>query len=381
MILTACGSSGGDSSNESLGEGKTTPVSNVTPPETVVQPKSTPVQSESVPAQPESVPAQPKSTPVQPKSTPVQPGSRTTTPSPRVTPPSPRVDPPTENTTTPNVSTNTNVDDIRPEIPNFSPTTWPVAPSPLPSVHRQGNLTAYSFGIWNTPFGNNQRYITSEILSRNNEFNPNFNNRDFHYPAVDKDIVAHYTLENGFEGEYFYNGQDGPIRADVRITASFPRNGENARVWGEIKRLALCSPCSAPGAAQDWANSDPFNIGNENFGGIVLNNGVINSNGVFTGTAALFRNVVPGSGQGIMTGSFSSGNKTVVNGVDVPKKPDHVAGEILITGFMADNPHHPEVDPNIRRADDYTPENPKYEYINDPAKNAITGVFVANVED
>ena len=175
------------------------------------------------------------------------------------------------------------------------------------SITDSGTLSGFSYGLWNEPGSGNSRILTADILSRNNEVNPNYSLRDFSLPTG---ITATYRNDNGFKGIYNYEGRTGHLTSDVVIRAEFTSDPN------------LVTPYVVGHIGQDR----DLVIEGDNFGYIRFT-GDINGNGKFD---ADYVNLSNNFGEtGTVIGAFSD--------VKYNRNPSLVAGEVKIKGRSREN--------------------------------------------
>ena len=210
------------------------------------------------------------------------------------------------------------------------PVKQPDPPAPTSSITDSAVLNTLSYGLWNEPGvsipGQGGRYLEADILSRNNEVNPDYVDRDFN---TDRNLDLTYQDDNGFVGIYYHEGKPGRITSDVSIDLTINSAGVYVSNFG----VGINSPVMIEGQ----------NLGSLNG---LADNARLNSQGVFRDNKDLgvFSNVLYSSGY--IEGAFSN--------IDTKQgNPRLVAGEVIV------------------RYGDYDNET----------KNSLVGIFAADVDE
>ena len=201
---------------------------------------------------------------------------------------------------------------------------------PAPPVRDSGAINSLSYGLWNEAGasipGQPSRYLRADILSRNNEVNPDYFGRNFN---SNRSLNLTYQDDNGFVGIYAHEGKTGRITSDVSIKLTINSAGAHVSGFG----VGIENSIMVEGQ----------NLGRiEGLAGFAD----LNSQGVFRDhhDSRVFSNLPYSSG--IIEGAFSNINTAQEN-------PRLVAGEVKV----------------------------RYGNIDNQTKNSLVGVFVAGVEE
>ena len=208
----------------------------------------------------------------------------------------------------------------------------PDPPAPTSSITDSGVLNTLSYGLWNEPGvsipGQGGRHLEADILSQNDEVNPNYVGRSFNTDS-NRRLDLTYQSDNGFVGIYVHEGETGKIKSDVSIDLTINSTGVYVSNFG----VGIKNPIVIEGQ----------NLGSLNG---LANNARLNSQGAFRDNKDLgvFSDVLYSSG--FIEGAFSNIDTRQGN-------PRLVAGEVVV------------------RYGDYDNE----------AKNSLVGIFAADVDE
>ena len=193
-----------------------------------------------------------------------------------------------------------------------------------PIITDSGTIDYLSYGLWNEPAAGESRNLRADILSRNDEVNPDYVDRNFN---INRDLDLTYQDNNGFVGIYSHEGRTGKITSDVLMKLRISNND------AYISDFRI-------------GTKNSIVIEGQNLGRIDIIRTDVNSNGMFRDVNNLraFDNILYSSS--VIEGALSSVDTNEGN-------PRLVAGEVKV----------------------------RYGDIRNRTKNSLVGVFTAGVEE